>query len=143
MTDKNESVRPRAYYGDYTDVITAFIVLALIDSVMIFVGFKYDNGNQLIYVLMAMVFGSALGWVVGLILSPYDSGERAAFANVGKLVYGFLSGYFVSKMDPVVTDITRNGVTTSPGILIVATALMASFLVSGATSYISRSYWRK
>jgi len=39
------------------------------------------------------VFGSILGAIVGLLCSPYNSGERALFKGYEKLVWGFLSGW--------------------------------------------------
>jgi hypothetical protein len=49
------------------------------------------------------VFSWALGWLLGTMIAPYDSGEATLFTRVSKAISAFLSGYLLAKID----DLTK------------------------------------
>lgn len=108
---------------------------------LIFFAWSYENGTHFNLCLLSGVLGAALGWTVGIIISPYSITEREAFASIGKLVYGFLSGYAFSKIDPIIGSLI-DPKTATPTVAIYVTVALVSFLASAAFTYISRSYWR-
>jgi hypothetical protein len=49
--------------------------------------------------IAVFVFSWALGWLLGTMIAPYDSGEATLFSRVSKAVSAFASGYLLAKMD--------------------------------------------
>jgi hypothetical protein len=59
--------------------------------------FKASSLNILIVVL-----GLALGWLLGILLSPYSDTEEKKFTEYAKAFGIFASGYLVGKIDKVI-----------------------------------------
>ena len=59
--------------------------------------FKASSLNVLIVVL-----GLALGWLLGMLLSPYSDTEEKKFTEYAKAFGVFASGYLVGKVDKVI-----------------------------------------
>src|SRR5216684_2131378 len=57
--------------------------------------------------LLSAVFGGSIGWLVGTLISPYES-EAVQFKSFGKVVSAFVSGFLVSKVDTIFGIIPRN-----------------------------------
>ncbi|MCI0513786.1 hypothetical protein L0128_11275 [candidate division KSB1 bacterium] len=52
--------------------------------------------------LLLVVFGLALGWLLGILVSPYSSREAKKCSEYAKVLGVFVSGYLVAKIDPVI-----------------------------------------
>lgn len=50
---------------------------------------------------------SAVGWAVGMIISPDSTLEEKKFSSIWKGISLFLSGYLVSKIDPLVEALLK------------------------------------
>ena len=50
----------------------------------------------------ALVFGASVGWVTGIVVTPYNLEEKGQFTSLAKAVVAFSSGYLVGKIDPIV-----------------------------------------
>jgi hypothetical protein len=72
---------------------------------------------------LILLFGSLLGWAVGMLISPLGKKESDSFTGFGKAITTFLSGYLVSKL-----DLALNPVLSSP----LDPVLVARFLIFGA-----------
>lgn len=86
-------------------LVTAGIVLPLI-AVLIGLATRVkqqENDTQINIALL--ILGGALGWLLGIFMSPYDSGETAAFASYASAVATFASGYLLAKIDPLVSKL--------------------------------------
>lgn len=59
--------------------------------------FKASSLNLLIVVL-----GLSLGWLLGILLSPYSHAEEKKFTEYAKAFGVFASGYLVGKVDKVI-----------------------------------------
>ena len=64
----------------------------------------HKNGLLAAYALTMVIalFGVSLGWLVGLLASPYDDSELQRFAKYAGVLSAFLTGYVAAKLDPVV-----------------------------------------
>jgi threonine/homoserine/homoserine lactone efflux protein len=69
------------------------------------------------------ICGAALGWLVGLLASPYTKDEESRFTAMSKAISVFFSGYAVAKLEPIV------GWLTSPDRLASNHLLVARILV--------------
>ncbi len=88
-----------------------------------------------------LVFGSASGWLVGTIFSPYDKVEGEAFEKYGKAVYAFISGYLLSKLDKLTVRIfDPDFFFSSPGVRFHAIILLTSVLLTMLMTFVLRKY---
>jgi hypothetical protein len=129
--------------GDSRDVIIGTIVAVVLYSALLWFARRYDNGQELQLLVLVGIVGGVGGWIAGILASPYDSTERSSFSELTKLVYGFLTGYVVSKIDPVVNRLldVSPGKPTKP--LIYGLFAIACFMIAVAYTYIGRTYWIK
>ena len=90
-----------------------------------------DNAAHWINISIAAL-GTAVGWAIGTLISPWSKDEQNDFAIYAKAVSAFASGYLVGKIDPIVTYIfSTDYVKTEPTgafrlILWLATAIVAA-----------------
>ncbi len=52
--------------------------------------------------LLIVVLGLSLGWLLGILLSPYSGAEEKKFTEYAKAFSIFASGYLVGKVDKVI-----------------------------------------
>lgn len=89
---------------------------------------------------MIVLLGLAVGWLFGILLSPYSAGEQEAFGEYAKAFGVFASGYLVGKADKVVEELF------SPGFLIDSLhgfrtmAFVSAFLIGMITTFVFRRY---
>jgi hypothetical protein len=84
----------------------------LISATIIILSFYVSedkNGNfakiVLVLNLAILALGFSVGWVIGIMISPYDNKETARFSALSKAVGVFASGYLVGKIDKLVEKI--------------------------------------
>jgi len=86
--------------------------------------------------------GLAVGWVIGLLASPYEAAETKRFAALTTAVTSFVSGYVLSKLDPVITAALKpeTALAADRISLLRILAFGCSVLVGGVTMYSYRAY---
>jgi hypothetical protein len=86
---------------------------------------------------VAMV-GAAIGWLLGVALSPYNEKEESSFTKYGAAVAAFSSGYLVARTDDLVKQILSSALTPVVGfrLALFVTAVLVSMLATHA----SRAY---
>jgi hypothetical protein len=129
--------------GDLSDVIIAGVVAAILYCGLLWFALSYQEGKYTQILVLSGITAAALGWIFGIMISPYNSGERSAFSEHARLVYGFVTGYVISKLDPLLTRLieTKSGQGLDQRLFAVALFAIASFLIAIGVTYISRSYW--
>src|SRR5262249_54299989 len=99
---------------------------------------RYPGPVSVPLFVLSGLLGASLGWMVGILASPYDVIEKSAFGQFGTLIYGFLTGYVVSKFDPLLQKAINDG--TMDTWVVVCVGLI-SFLIAITLTYVSRRYW--
>jgi len=111
----------------------------------------YESWQGVFFNFAVCIFGAILGWITGIVISPYDGEEKNRFASVGQTVSAFLSGYFISKLDqPVTALVIKISKNISDGAYDTISddmvfkfrviAFFTSFFVSMITLYVFRVY---
>lgn len=101
----------------------------------------WHNGT----IALAALVGTALGWVAGILLAPYEE-EARRFTVISKGISGIIGGYLLAKLDKVfelVTD-SKSGtplVLEAPFIRSVMMSL-GCFLVAAIAVFVARTYWQ-
>jgi len=76
-------------------------------SLVIIVGCFYvtSDASEQALNLTIIVTGYAIGWVLGVLATPYTSGEEHRFAGYKQAISAFVGGYFLSKIDGTLVTI--------------------------------------
>jgi len=61
-----------------------------------------ERENDVQINLVILILGGCVGWLLGILLSPYGSCEKEAFAEYAAIFGTFVSGYLIGKIDPFV-----------------------------------------
>jgi len=123
------------------NMITSAAIAGVLYLVLIAFLFLYTTNSTLRAELMlAGVVGGVLGWVAGILASPFG-GEKDEFSSINKLVYGFVSGWLVNKIDALFASSEAAKGTINELSWIFIGYITASFLIAVAITYIARSYW--
>ena len=87
-----------------------------------------------------MVFGAVIGWIVGILSSPYGPSEEKRFSSLVKAVSVFISGYALAKIDPIITALARPELVLSAVIGFRALAFIVFFFLALIITYVYRQY---
>ena len=130
--------------GNIWDVVIAAIFGIVVALLLWHLVQTYDPASARWALLLCGTVGMALGWCAGILLSPYGKTERESFAGIAKLISGFLTGYVLSKVDPLISDtIGKVGATPSATLAMIGAAVtITAFAVAATITYVSRVYWR-
>ena len=71
-------------------ILTSAIVISILVGLLI----AWRDAN----VILCSVFGTLVGWLVGILLAPYDE-ERKKFERWSKSLVGFLAGLSLGKIE--------------------------------------------
>lgn len=87
------------------------------------------------------ILGVVCGWLVGFLASPSTKDEGERFSKYAGIISSFVSGYLLSKFDPILTEAIHDGdFLTNPiagmRLMVLITCLVAGVLIM----YIYRSY---
>jgi hypothetical protein len=75
---------------------------------LLFFAYKIGPGQDVYPVTYIIcIAGCILGWVIGMISSPYNEEDKSKLNNFSKLIGTFLSGYILSKFDKVIETIVN------------------------------------
>ena len=117
------------------------IGLAALVAIIVICFARWD----LITSLCAFV-AAALGWLVGILIAPLSKNEEDRFGVIAKVISGFVTGYMVSKIDPLITELlkideTGHAIVTQDLVAIRLLLAACSFLVAVLLVFNARAYW--
>ena len=119
---------------------TAFIVLAL--TLLFSAYFLFESAQERAVTVVVGVLGGALGWVLGILSSPYDKQERNQFSEYAKIVYGFLTGYLVSKADRLFELALADRLFSTDAFVFRVLYFLAAFFLAFLIAFVGRRYER-
>jgi hypothetical protein len=64
-----------------------------------------EGGEAKCINLTVLAIGATVGWLFGVVLSPYDPSEKQAFRDYAKAGSVFVSGFLVAKIDKLAEHI--------------------------------------
>ncbi len=91
--------------------------------------------------------GAVAGWLIGILAAPIDKQEEERFGVFIKVISGFITGYMLSKVDPVITALftidhnTGLAPIADKQIAMRSLITLCSFGVSLLTVFCARAYW--
>jgi len=111
--------------------------------IVIYCALQFETDPQLS--LMALLAAN-LGWLVGILIAPLSPGEASRFGEYAKLISGFVTGYLLSKIDPLITGIFKvDGegamALADPRISTRLLVSLCSFFIALLVVFCARAYW--
>jgi hypothetical protein len=119
----------------WTDVVGPLLVGLVLYCGLLWFAFSFEQGARLDVLLLAGVFGTTVGWTVGIFSSSPLQNERKEKAPFTNLIYAFVAGYVLSKVDPVITRGVETGIQTT-----VTVFGFTCFLIALALTYVIRRH---
>ena len=90
---------------NYKIIATTVSALLLASAVLYLAWILGTTTNERSMNLMVTIGGTVLGWLIGILATPYDVAEKDQFTIYAKTISAFLSGYAVAKVDRLVDAI--------------------------------------
>jgi hypothetical protein len=93
--------------------------------------------------VLCTVLGTAIGWLVGTLISPYGS-EARQFETFGKVISAFVTGFLLSKIDTIFTLLSRDdyhNLITNPHVVRRFLVAVTSCLLAMMVTFIARQYF--
>ena len=88
------------------------------------------------------ISGGILGWLIGMLTSPYNMDDANKLGNFSKMVGTFLSGYILSKFDRVIESIVNPETILSPLIGLRVLLFVCFFCLIWIVVFVFRQYAR-
>jgi len=93
----------------------AGVVVLVLGTLLVFLTVRMSDTKQDRSVnLVILVLGVCVGWLLGILLSPYDAGEEQRFEQYAGAFSVFASGYLLGKVDRVIGHLLSPEVLLSP-----------------------------
>jgi hypothetical protein len=89
-----------------------------------------------------IIVGSAMGWMVGVVLSADSSGQAGRFERAGTALASILTGYVVAKGEPSIAKLLEPGFLFTPLVGFRVLAFVGSTLASTILVFVHREYGR-
>ncbi|BAY21508.1 hypothetical protein NIES2100_12620 [Calothrix sp. NIES-2100] len=131
---------------DRSDLIVALLATAIGLGLLMIMAFTWPT-DLLVerYILFLNgLFGSGIGWLIGILISPYSNNEKSSFKTYITAAQGFITGFLVSKIDKVfelvIQDLTNNAAAQQT-ILVRVSFFVTSGTFVAIFTYITRNYW--
>ena len=101
------------------------------------------NETEFVLHVSFMVVGATIGWIIGILSSPYGEKEKEQFSTIVKGVTVFFSGYALAKVDPIITELLKPEAFLQPVVAFRAIAFLTSFLLAMLITFVYRKYARQ
>ena len=130
-----------ARYGNHwpTQVFASLFAIvfgvALIYLSWLFGATREDVGKN----VLALILGALLGWLAGILFSPFNAKQTSRFRFVGKTIAAFVSGYLLGAINPLLESLVKSSAANPAAINWVRVTLcLCSFLLTTGVVFVSR-----
>lgn len=122
--------------------IGAFV--AGLAAAMVVVWYCYHSGSR--QLALISIVAATFGWVVGLLSAPRSREEKSHFSELAKVISGFVTGYLLSKIDPLIQWLSEASSEGEPRLMTQPYAeqflvALASFGIAMLFVFNARLYW--
>jgi hypothetical protein len=133
----------REQLGEITLSMWASCLMALVAGGYVVV--RCVKSDDSLLILLALT-GALIGWVVAILATPLSKDEGDRFGELAKIISGFVSGYLLSKVDPLIGALfaaPANGpaVITNPHVAEEVLITLISFFIALLFVFGGRLYW--
>lgn len=90
--------------------------------------------------VLVCILGGAIGWCIGLYLTPSDEGEKKTLSEAGKLGLTLLSGVGIGKLDDISLALARWAPADAPETPVRIMLFLCTMIIGALVTYISRLF---
>ncbi|TCB58221.1 hypothetical protein [Acinetobacter terrae] len=90
--------------------------------------------------ILIVLFGLSFGWLIGIIVSPYNSNESIIFTQYTKAFTAFFSGYTIGKLDQITDEVFSPEFIFDPTNGFRLLIFISSFIISMIITFVFRQY---
>lgn len=87
------------------------------------------------------LLGSILGAILGLLSSPYNSGDKALFKGYEKLIYGFFSGWLLTRVNTFLDKEEHVTLLLQAPVLLLGAYFLCWFFLAALSIFVYRRYY--
>lgn len=130
--------------GSKLDIYVTWGVTLLIFLILIVIAFIYNDHKYLTQFLLCGVLGASIGWLLGFMATPYSRVEERKLTIYAKLIYSFLTGYVLGKVDNIIShyvDQIKTPNFNQELLWMCLSVLVCSIIVAFICTFINRTYW--
>lgn len=100
------------------------------------------GSNPHLQVVLCLL-GGILGWVIGILQTPLNEGERARFSDFVKAVSAVITGFVLAKLDSIFpTLLAKAAASEGETLFLRVTIFLTCLLVGFLYTFITRLYWK-
>lgn len=123
-------------------IITSNFYTAVFAVLILWIGYKIgkDDGSYILNWLISLL-GVLIGWILGILATPFDGAESQKFLTIGQSISVFLSGYVISKLDRFFEASLYQEGTPKKESWIKLGLFTVSFLLTLIIVFVNRSYF--
>lgn len=133
------------FFGNYPfSVIFTNIFAIIFGLTIVWLCHEINPSEPLeqVYNILLALFGSLIGWALGMFFAPYTPTEAARFSSIGQAVSVFASGYLISKLDRFLEVTMFSAGTPTPITWVRFGVFFCSILLIMLTVFTNRVYFR-
>jgi hypothetical protein len=122
-------------------IIGSTVAAIGLGATLVALAFVVGDGSETHAVNLAvLVMGLSSGWLVGVLVSPYDRKEAGTFPKYAGMVSVFASGYLISKIDRVLEAVLDPHALLAPVAGFRVIAAVSAFAIALLITYVYREY---
>ena len=122
-------------------IMISGVVILFLYCVLVWLATKVKKSESDVAINIGLlILGGAIGWVIGIFLTPYGEGQKAEFSEYASVIALFVSGYLVGKVDAAISHLFKPEYlfTQVAGFRLVTT--FSSFLLGMLVTVVIRYY---
>lgn len=125
---------------NYKLIATVFTAFIFGIALLVF-AYKIGCGSDVYPVTyLICLAGCILGWLIGMLTTPYDLEDEIKLGKFSKLIGTFLSGYILSKFDRVIEEIINPTSMLTPIIGLRVLLFVCFFCLMWIVVFVFRQY---
>lgn len=122
-------------------MIASVIVIVSIYAIIGWLASKVRKDPVDVPINMSLIIlGGAIGWVVGIFLTPYGQDQKVEFAEYASVIALFVSGYLVGKVDAAISHLLKPECLFTPIVGFRLIITFSSFLLGMLVTVVLRYY---
>jgi uncharacterized membrane protein len=126
---------------NYKVISTAIFALAFAIVLIVLVILSESTADQEITFILCTA-GSVLGWLIGIVTTPYGAEDKDKIYNFSKMAGTFISGYLLSKVNKILDDLMEPTKILSYLVGVRFVLFICFFIISYIVVFVFRIYTR-
>jgi len=121
-------------------VLSTIIFAVIFATLLLWLAYKVTSDGQYYLTYILCISGCILGWLIGIVTTPYDDDDAKKIGNFSKMIGTFLSGYLLSKFDGIISKMLNPDTFFSSTFGLRFLLFVSFFVISWIVVFVFRLY---